>query len=118
VVASRSARRVGWSSATAGHGCAARPAPTFIDGSLPRWSPLALDVVLLGPSHEACRRLLEGAPLDPGWMRTHLPRWPGKASRRESVARDDPRSDTRIFNPHCEKPRSDGTTAHVPAKRR
>jgi AcrR family transcriptional regulator len=43
-------------------------------GALPPWSPLVLDVVLLGPSHEACRRLLGGAPLDPAWMRATLPR--------------------------------------------
>lgn len=42
-------------------------------GSLPRWSPLIFDVVLLGPSHEACRRLLAGAELDPAWMRATLP---------------------------------------------
>ncbi|WP_373048990.1 TetR/AcrR family transcriptional regulator [Vulgatibacter sp.] len=46
----------------------------FIErGDLPRWSPLQLDVVLLGPSHEALRRHLAGAPLDPAWMRTTLP---------------------------------------------
>ncbi|EAU68182.1 TetR/AcrR family transcriptional regulator [Stigmatella aurantiaca] len=43
-------------------------------GTLPAWTPLELDVVLLGPSHEACRRFLAGAPLDPGWMRATLPR--------------------------------------------
>lgn len=42
-------------------------------GSLPPWPPLMLDVVLLGPSHEACRRFLAGAPLDPEWMRATLP---------------------------------------------
>lgn len=47
----------------------------FIDsGELPRWPPLLFDVVLLGPSHEACRRLLGGAPLDPAWMKRMLPR--------------------------------------------
>lgn len=47
----------------------------FIDeGSLPRWSPLVFDVVVLGPSHEACRRYLAGAPLDPAWMKSALPR--------------------------------------------
>lgn len=44
------------------------------EGSLPAWSPLAFDVVLLGPTHEACRRYLAGAPLDPEWMRRTLPR--------------------------------------------
>jgi hypothetical protein len=43
------------------------------EGKLPPWPPLLLDVVLLGPSHEACRRFLAGAPLDPEWMRTTLP---------------------------------------------
>lgn len=42
-------------------------------GALPGWSPLEFDVVLLGPSHEACRRYLAGAPLDPSWMRRTLP---------------------------------------------
>ncbi|WP_233278305.1 TetR/AcrR family transcriptional regulator [Myxococcus stipitatus] len=44
------------------------------EGSLPPWPPLLLDVVLLGPSHEACRRFLGGAPLDPVWMRSQLPK--------------------------------------------
>jgi AcrR family transcriptional regulator len=42
-------------------------------GKLPPWPPLLFDVVLLGPSHEACRRFLAGAPLDPEWMRATLP---------------------------------------------
>lgn len=46
----------------------------IIEGSLPPWPPLMLDVVLLGPSHEACRRFLAGAPLDPEWMPATLPR--------------------------------------------
>jgi AcrR family transcriptional regulator len=46
----------------------------FMDkGLLPRWPALQLDVVALGASHEACRRLLAGAPLDPAWMRATLP---------------------------------------------
>lgn len=49
-------------------------APFIHSGALPKWSPLVLDVVLLGPSHEACRRLLAGAPLEPTWMRAQLPR--------------------------------------------
>ena len=44
------------------------------EGSLPPWPPLMFDVVLLGPSHEACRRFLAGAPLEPEWMRATLPR--------------------------------------------
>lgn len=43
------------------------------EGALPPWPPLMFDVVLLGPSHEACRRFLAGAPLDPEWMRATLP---------------------------------------------
>jgi AcrR family transcriptional regulator len=43
------------------------------EGKLPPWPPLLLDVVLLGPSHEACRRLLAGAPIDPAWLRATLP---------------------------------------------
>ncbi|RKH06595.1 TetR/AcrR family transcriptional regulator [Corallococcus sp. CA053C] len=46
----------------------------FIEaGTLPPWSPLVFDVVLLGPSHEACRRFLAGAPFEPEWMRATLP---------------------------------------------
>ncbi|XXF79989.1 TetR/AcrR family transcriptional regulator [Myxococcaceae bacterium GXIMD 01537] len=44
------------------------------EGALPPWPPLMFDVVLLGPSHESCRRFLAGAPLDPAWMRAALPR--------------------------------------------
>ncbi|APR80206.1 Transcriptional regulator, TetR family protein [Minicystis rosea] len=44
------------------------------EGSLPALPPIALDVILLGPSHEACRRFLGGAPLDPAWMQKTLPR--------------------------------------------
>ena len=43
-------------------------------GELPDWPPIQLDVVLLGPSHEACRRWLAGGDLDPEWMRKQLPR--------------------------------------------
>ncbi|HVG59442.1 MAG TPA: TetR/AcrR family transcriptional regulator [Hyalangium sp.] len=43
------------------------------EGKLPPWPPLLFDVVLLGPSHEACRRFLAGAPLEPEWMRATLP---------------------------------------------
>lgn len=43
-------------------------------GTLPRWSPLELEVALLGSTHEACRRFLAGAPLDANWMRATLPR--------------------------------------------
>jgi AcrR family transcriptional regulator len=42
-------------------------------GKLPAWSTIVFDVVLLGPTHEACRRFLGGAPLDAKWMRASLP---------------------------------------------
>ncbi|MBZ4413506.1 TetR/AcrR family transcriptional regulator [Myxococcus sp. XM-1-1-1] len=44
------------------------------EDGVPVWTPLQLDVVLLGPSHEACRRYLAGAALDPAWIRSRLPR--------------------------------------------
>lgn len=56
-------------------------------GALPAWSPTELDVVLLGQSHEACRRYLAGAELDPAWLRETLP-----ALAYRSVARWAPRS--------------------------
>lgn len=53
----------------------ARHLSRFIEeGSLPRWPPLIFDVVVLGATHEACRRFLAGAPVDPAWMRSTLPR--------------------------------------------
>jgi len=47
----------------------------FIEaGELPNWTPLVYDVVLLGPSHEACRRFLAGSSgLDSKWMRKTFP---------------------------------------------
>jgi AcrR family transcriptional regulator len=42
-------------------------------GALPPWSPLVFDLVLLGPSHEACRRYLAGAAIEAAWMRAALP---------------------------------------------
>jgi AcrR family transcriptional regulator len=53
---------------------AAHLAPFVAARQLPPWPPLLLDVVLLGPAHEACRRWLAGAPLEPAWMRRELPR--------------------------------------------
>lgn len=47
--------------------------PFMRAGALPRWAPPVLDVVLLGAAHEACRRLLAGAPLDTDWLRRTLP---------------------------------------------
>jgi AcrR family transcriptional regulator len=38
-----------------------------------RWSALPLEVVLLGPTHEACRRFLAGAEPDMDRMRSTLP---------------------------------------------
>jgi AcrR family transcriptional regulator len=72
------------------------------DGSLPSWSPLQLDVVLLGPSHEACRRYLAGAELDPDWLVQELPQlaWrsvaPGRAGRASSRDRGGPSTQTRV----------------------
>jgi hypothetical protein len=43
-------------------------------GTLPKLDVLAFDVVVLGVAHEACRRWLAGAPLDPEWLRATLPR--------------------------------------------
>lgn len=40
---------------------------------LPPWPPHVLELVLLGPSNEACCRYLGGAKLDPEWMRSTLP---------------------------------------------
>jgi AcrR family transcriptional regulator len=51
-----------------------RLTPFVESGELPRWPTPIFDIVLLGPSHEACRRFLAGAPLDPTWMRHELPR--------------------------------------------
>lgn len=52
-------------------------------GTLPAWSPPVFDVVVLGTTHEACRRFLGGAPLDPKWMQATLPRlaWASLAAR-------------------------------------
>ncbi len=48
---------------------------TFMERrELPRWDPLTFDVVVLGVTHEAARRFLNGAPLDPAWMKRELPR--------------------------------------------
>lgn len=52
---------------------AAHLTPFIARGELPRWSPAAIDVVVLGPSHEACRRILAGADLDVAWIRSTLP---------------------------------------------
>jgi len=40
---------------------------------LPPWPPALLDLVIVGASHEACRRVLSGAAIDPEWLRKTLP---------------------------------------------
>ncbi len=42
-------------------------------GELYRMSPLELDVIVLGSTHEACRRWLAGAPIEPRFLRRVLP---------------------------------------------
>jgi len=42
-------------------------------GELPAWPPHALETVLLGPSHQACRYLLAGGAVDMDWMCRTLP---------------------------------------------
>jgi AcrR family transcriptional regulator len=42
-------------------------------GELPAWPPLAMEFVLLGPAHEACRRHLAGEDVDLAWARATLP---------------------------------------------
>lgn len=63
---------------------AARLRPFVASGALPSWDPTLLDVALLGVTHEACRRLLAGAAIDPAWARRELPRiaWAGVAHSR------------------------------------
>lgn len=57
------------------------------DGELPPWTTIVFDVVLLGPTHEACRRLVAGAPLDPKWMRATLPALAWRSVERPLEAR-------------------------------
>jgi AcrR family transcriptional regulator len=66
--------------------------PFILSGALPRWSPLLFDVVLLGPSHEACRRLLAGAELEPAWLRAELPRLAWRCVAEVPVATKKPRA--------------------------
>jgi AcrR family transcriptional regulator len=42
-------------------------------GELPGWPTATLELVVLGPAHEACRRLLAGGDVDVAWMRRALP---------------------------------------------
>lgn len=47
---------------------------TFVAaGELPDWSPERLETVLLGPSHELCRRFLATGEGDLSWARATLP---------------------------------------------
>lgn len=48
-------------------------APFIAAGALPRWSPLQFEILLLGPAHEACRRVVAGVALDERWLREKLP---------------------------------------------
>lgn len=49
-------------------------APWIASGELPALSPWLYDVVVLGPAHEAGRRLVAGAPyLEPEWLLAELP---------------------------------------------
>lgn len=48
-------------------------APFIAKGELPRWQVYELDMVLLGPTHEALRRLFAGAGIDVAWLRRTLP---------------------------------------------
>lgn len=57
-------------------------------GELPAWPPIMLDVVLLGPTHEACRRFLAGAPLEAKWMRATLPELAWRSVREEKVGQE------------------------------
>jgi AcrR family transcriptional regulator len=47
--------------------------PHLASGALPPWPVAFADVVLMGPTHEACRRLLLGAPFDRRMLRRTLP---------------------------------------------
>lgn len=42
-------------------------------GDLPAWSPQQLETMLLGPSHEVCRRFLAAGEGDLDWARAVLP---------------------------------------------
>jgi AcrR family transcriptional regulator len=42
-------------------------------GALPAWPPSTLEFIVLGPTHEACRRYLAGAPVDLAELRRLLP---------------------------------------------
>jgi len=70
--------------------------PFIVARDLPAWPPELLDIVLLGAAHEACRRQLAGAELDPDWLRRELPERAWRAIRSDSGARpgrpSDPRS--------------------------
>jgi hypothetical protein len=57
-------------------------------GELPEWGPAVLEGVVMGPSHEACRRFLTGHGHDPTSMADLLPGLAWKAvTPNEPVAR-------------------------------
>lgn len=69
---------------------AARLGRFVADGSLPPWPPPLLDVVILGSTHEACRRFLAGAAIDPAWMAQALPRLAWESLRAGARAKTRP----------------------------
>jgi AcrR family transcriptional regulator len=75
-------------------------------GELPDWPPLTFDVVLLGQSHEACRRWLGGAPLDPAWMRQALPRMAWESLRGAAARRRAPADGTRAVSRRSRRARA------------
>ncbi|MEL6187493.1 MAG: TetR/AcrR family transcriptional regulator [Myxococcota bacterium] len=47
--------------------------PFIVRGELPAWTPIQVDVVILGATHEGCRRWLGGAELELDWMLETFP---------------------------------------------
>jgi AcrR family transcriptional regulator len=58
--------------------------PFIRSRALPKWEPEVFDVVLLGASHEACRRWLLGAEFSPAWLRKNLPALAWSSLRRSA----------------------------------
>lgn len=50
-------------------------------GDLPDWTPHQLETVLLGPSHDVCRRFLAGGEVDLAWARGVLPELAWRTAR-------------------------------------
>jgi AcrR family transcriptional regulator len=48
--------------------------PFVRSGELPAWPIAQLEIVVMGPAHEACRRVLAGAALPTAWLVDELPR--------------------------------------------